>query len=580
MVAASPSCGGQTDRVRTRTYASSVRPFSLTAAVVLLFGLATRPAFSSQGQPHETAESSHFEAEDTETVRAPVVIDGEMLFSVRGISALPAEKRAQQIEATIRTLARDPKVNAASLTLEERPRATLILANGRRVLPVYGGDATVENLDRRVLAEAFRTRIWEAITTYREARQPVVLWKHILLALAATLALIGGAYLGWKILGSLRLHLERRYREHLHDVSIKSFPVVKADQLWRAVSRILNIVWLVAVSAMAFVYLRYTLALFPWTRGTSDRLVTLAIDPLRGMALGIVGLIPNIVFLTILFLVTRSVLKAARMFFGGVASRKVRLRNFDPDWAPPTYKLVRIFVIAFALVVASPYVPGSDTEAFKGITIFMGIIFSLGSTSLIGNIISGYSMTYRRSFRVGDRVKIGEHVGEVKEMRLLGTHLRTPKNEEVIVPNSAIVGTEVVNYSSMAKERGLILHTTVGIGYATPWRQVEAMLLEAAARTPGLLRDRPPFVHQMGLREFCVTYEINVYCDAPERMRQLYTELHRNILDVFNEYGVQIMTPAYEGDPLEPKIVPKERWYAKPAQSPAAAFVDRRRAGG
>ena len=469
-------------------------------------------------------------------------------------------------------------MNAASLTLEERPRATLILANGRRVLPVYSADATAESLDRRVLAQAFRTRIWEAIARYREARQPAFLWKHILLALAATLAFVVGAYLARKTLGSLRLHLERRYREHFHDVSIKSFPVVKTHQLWRAVSKILNIVWLVAVSAMAFVYLRYTLALFPWTRGISDRLVTLAIDPLRGMALGIVGLIPNIVFLTILFWVTRSLLKVARLFFNGIANGAVRMRNFEPEWALPTYKLVRVLVIAFALVVASPYVPGSDTEAFKGITIFIGIIFSLGSTSLIGNIISGYSMTYRRSFRVGDRVRIGEHVGEVKEMRLLGTHLRTPKNEEVIVPNSSIVGKEVVNYSSMAKERGLILHTTVGIGYATPWRQVEAMLLEAAARTPGQLSDRPPFVHQLALRDFCVTYEINLYCDAPEQMRRLYTELHRNILDVFNEYGVQIMTPAYEMDPDERKIVPKERWYAEPARAPAVAFVDRRRA--
>jgi small-conductance mechanosensitive channel len=162
------------------------------------------------------------------------------------------------------------------------------------------------------------------------------------------------------------------------------------------------------------------------------------------------------------------------------------------------------------------------------------------------------------------------------KMRLLVTHLRTPKNEEVIVPNSVIVATEVVNYSSMAKERGLILHTTVGIGYETPWRQVEAMLIEAAARTPGLLREPPPFVHQIALGDFSVTYEINVYCDTPDRMRFLYTELHRNILDVFNEYGVQIMTPAYEGDPDQPKVVPREQWFAEPARPPAE--VDRHKA--
>ena len=175
-------------------------------------------------------------------------------------------------------------------------------------------------------------------------------------------------------------------------------------------------------------------------------------------------------------------------------------------------------------------------------------------------------MTYRRAFRLGDRVKIGEHIGDVDRMRLLVTHLRTPKNEEVVVPNSTILGTEIVNFSSMARERGLILHTTVGIGYETPWRQVEAMLIEAAARTPGLLRNPAPFVLQKALGDFCVTYEINAYCDKPQAMILLYTELHRNILDVFNEYGVQIMTPAYEGDPDQPKVVPQEQWYAAPAR--------------
>jgi small-conductance mechanosensitive channel len=229
---------------------------------------------------------------------------------------------------------------------------------------------------------------------------------------------------------------------------------------------------------------------------------------------------------------------------------------------------VRILVVALAVVVAYPYIPGSNSEAFKGVSLFMGIIFSLGSSSLIGNLIAGYSMTYRRAFKLGDRVRIGQHVGEVSQMRLMVTHLRTPKNEEVVVPNSVILGAEVVNYSSLAREQGLILHTTVGIGYETPWRQVEAMLLEAATRTKGLLSQPPPFVLQTLLGDFCVTYEINAYCDTPHSMAGLYAELHRNILDVFNEYGVQIMTPAYENDTEQPKIVPVDQWYAAPAQRP------------
>ena len=215
--------------------------------------------------------------------------------------------------------------------------------------------------------------------------------------------------------------------------------LVEAAQLWRALAGVLSFAWAVTVVAMVFPYLRYVLALFPWTRGTVNHLAGLALDPMRSLSLGAIGLIPNFVFLAILFLVTRYVLKIVRLFFDSIASEKLRLRNFDSAWASPTYKLAGIIVIAFALVVAYPYVPGSDSEAFKGVTLFIGVVLSLGSSSLIGNILSGYSMAYRRMFRVGDVVQIGATVGSVQEMRLLVTHIRTAKNEEVIVPNSAIL---------------------------------------------------------------------------------------------------------------------------------------------
>jgi small-conductance mechanosensitive channel len=246
----------------------------------------------------------------------------------------------------------------------------------------------------------------------------------------------------------------------------------------------------------------------------------------------------------------------------------VALGTFDPDWATPTYKLVRMAVVAFAVVVAYPYLPGSESAAFKGVSLFLGVMLSLGSSSAISNVVAGYSMTYRKAFKLGDRVKIGDQIGEVLETRLLVTRLRTPKNEEVIIPNSEILNQHVVNFSSLARTEGLILHTRVGIGYETPWRQVEAMLLAAAQRTPGLKSEPRPFVLQKELGDFAVTYELNVYTDRPGAMLRTYTELHRNILDLFNEYGVQIMTPAYEGDPEQPKIVPKEQWHTAPAPPP------------
>jgi small-conductance mechanosensitive channel len=237
----------------------------------------------------------------------------------------------------------------------------------------------------------------------------------------------------------------------------------------------------------------------------------------------------------------------------------------------PTYRIARLLIVAFSLVVAYPYIPGSESAAFKGVSVMLGVLFSLGSSSVISNVIAGYSMTYRRAFRRGDRIKVGDVIGEVVEPRVLVTTLRTPKNEIVIVPNTEILNNSVINYSAMARDTGLILHTTVGIGYETPWRQVEAMLLLAAARTQGLKREPPPFVLQRALGDFCVTYEINVYTNDASSMLRQYSALHANILDVFNEYGVQIMTPAYEGDPAEPKVVRTSDWYAAPAAAPATA---------
>jgi small-conductance mechanosensitive channel len=531
----------------------------------------TAPAFGQDsGAAPEAAP--HKGAPRADATLAPVVIDGETLFSVRGLSTFPAERRAREIAERIRELAEKRDVTTESLTLEDGPGMTWVLDDhGQRVMGVFDEDALIERFDRRLLAQAYRARIAEAITAYRDARRPALLARRALYALGATLALLLAAFVGRRIVHRLQAGLERRYRARIADLRVQKFQVVKAEQVWRFLTGFLNFVWVLSVLAMVYFHLRYVLALFPWTRGAGNRLFAIAIDPLRAMGLGIVGVIPSLVFLAALFVVTRYVLKLVRLFFDGVSAGTVKLRDFDAEWAEPTYRLLRLLVIAFAIVVAYPYIPGSGTDAFKGVSLFIGVIFSLGSSSLIGNLVAGYSMTYRRAFRLGDRVKIGEHVGDVERMRLLVTHLRTPKNEEVVVPNSAILGAEVVNFSSLAHERGLILHTTVGIGYETPWRQVEAMLIEAAGRTPGLLREPPPFVLQKSLGDFCVTYEINVYCDAPQRMAVLYTELHRTILDVFNEYGVQIMTPAYEGDPDRPKVVPKEQWYAAPAQPGSTA---------
>jgi small-conductance mechanosensitive channel len=540
----------------------SFRLCILSIAATLVLG-GSAPLF---GQDSSDAGSKS--VSNAEVRLAEVVVDGETLFSVRGVTAHPAEVRASQIEERIRTLAANPKVNAESLRVEEHPGASWIMADGQRIMAVLDEDAAVEEIARGPLAELHRARIWQAIELYRSDRHPDYLLRQGLYATGMTAALLIAALLGRRIERRLRAAIERRYQARIEGLEDRSHHIVKVQQIWRALTGFLNLVWGVGLAVMVYAYLTHVLALFPWTRGFARSLFAIALDPLRTMGSGLVAMIPNLVFLAILIVVICYAMKVIRVIFDGLAAGTLVLKGFDPEWAWPTYRLVRILIILFAAVVAYPYIPGSESGAFKGISLFAGVLFSLGSSSLIGNMIAGYTMTYRRAFRLGDRVKIGEHVGDIERMRLLVTHLRTPKNEEVVVPNSTILSNEIVNYSSMAQERGLILHTTVGVGYETPWRQVEAMLLEAARRTAGLRPEPVPFVLKQALGDFCVTYEINGYCDKPRSMVLVYTELHGNILDVFNEYGVQIMTPAYEGDPEEPKVVPKERWYTAPASAP------------
>jgi small-conductance mechanosensitive channel len=527
------------------------------AAVVALALAAVTPALAQNAAPAAV-----------EPQLAPVTIDGHILFLVRGISAYPADQRAREIQNRITAIAADRSVTPASLTVDDQADASFIMAGRQRVMAALEEDGAQEQIARATLAQAYAQRIRDAIDAWRQARAPARLWRHAAYTLGATLALFVLSYAGRHLVAWLRALIERRYESRIRDVQIQRFQVVRAKQIWAVLAGLLNLLWGLGVIVVLFVYLRYVFGLFPWTQGLSAGLLAITIGPLETLATGFIRQIPNIIFLLVLALVTRYILKLVRLFFQGVADGTVALRDFDREWAWHTYRLVRTLLIVFAVVVAYPYVPGSDSDAFKGVTLFAGLVFSLGSSSLIGNLIAGYSMIYRRAFKTGDRVKIGDHVGEVLSTRLLVTHLRTPKNEVVAVPNSRILGAEVLNYSSMARDRGLILHTTVGIGYETPWRKVEAMLLEAASRTPGLLREPAPFVLQRSLGDFAITYELNAYCDTPETMLALYTAMHRNILDVFNEYGVQIMTPAYEGDPEKPKVVPKGEWYQPPASKP------------
>lgn len=531
-------------------------------AVLLAIGRVVHAQTSTPGGP-----SSH----DDEVVTAPVDIDGVTLFRVRGVSSYPAETRATMIRDRIISAATDGTLSTDALRVEESQGRLLIMARDVPLMGITEGDASLEQISAADYAQAHLIRIRQAIIQYRAARSPQALRAAAGRTLVATIVLgigIGVLLWLWRRVDAL---LTRRLHARIHSVGIQSFEVVRAEQIWTAVRSAFITIRTLTLAAGLFVYLGVVLAHWPWTRGLSRGLFGLALGPLQVLSLGFVTNIPRFIFLAVLFLLTRITMKIIRLFFEAVGRGTVDLSGFDAEWAEPTYKIVRIAVVALALVVAYPYIPGSESAAFKGVSLFIGILFSLGSSTAVSNIIAGYMMTYRRAFRLGDRVKIGDAVGEVVQMRLQVTHLRTPKNEEVVIPNSQILGGEVLNYSSLAHSHGLLLHTEVGIGYETPWRQVEAMLLEAARRTNGLGTEPRPFVLLKRLGDFAVTYELNAPCVEPKAMNPLYSALHRNILDVFNEYGVQIMTPAYEGDTELPKVVAPKDWYAAPAVAPTAA---------
>jgi small-conductance mechanosensitive channel len=496
---------------------------------------------------------------------APVVLDGAVLFSVRGITSYPAHRRAADIAGRIAAFASDRSLPPSSLTLQETPDGSAVDAGNRRLFVVLPADAELEGVTPQVLAQAYLSRVQEAVQRFRQEREPGVLGRNLARALAATLALVLGLGAGRRILRWLRSAVDRRYRHRVRDLQFRAVPIVREEQLWKAVHRAIGLAAGLIALVAVYAYLSYVLGLFPWTRGIGNSLWAMLLRPLATIGAGALAYLPNVVFLVVLALLTRYLLKVVRLFFRGVSQGTISLSGFDRDWAQPTDRMIRLLVVAFALVVAYPYIPGSGSEAFKGITILLGVLFSLGSPSVLGNLVAGQSLAFRRAFRVGDRIRIGEHMGDVAEIRLLTTYLRSPKNEQLVIPNSLILNSEVVNYSALAIDLGLILHTTVRIGYGTPWRQVEAMLLEAAARTRGILPQPDPFVLQKSLGEFGVVYEINVYVDNARGMPRLYSALHSNILDVFNEYGVQIMVPAYEGDPEQPKVVPRGQWFAAPA---------------
>lgn len=315
-------------------------------------------------------------------------------------------------------------------------------------------------------------------------------------------------------------------------------------------------------------YTLVTLALhqFPYTEPWGRKLGGYIVGIIAGLSTKAVESLPSLFIVLIIFLVTHWFVRISKTFFNQVSKGSIVVSWLDPEAALPTSKIFTGVIWVFGIVMAYPHIPGSNTDAFKGIGVFLGLLISLGASSMVGQVIGGMVLMYSRAMKVGEIVLIGEHYGKVLEIGFFSTKLHTVKNEEINIPNSVLMGSITKNYSRLAKAEGLILHSTVTIGYDAPWRQVHAMLLNAAEKTAGLRKTPPPFVMQKELGDFYVEYEINAYMEKPEGVFKVKTDLHANILDEFNKYGVQIMSPHFEGQPSEKVWVPKEKWNEEPAE--------------
>ena len=322
-------------------------------------------------------------------------------------------------------------------------------------------------------------------------------------------------------------------------------------------------------------YLTYVLGLFPWTRAVSLQLFDYLLAPLRVAGTAFLGYLPKLLFVLFITVVIYLAIRLVAFFFSQIQSGRLVFPDFPPEWADPTNKIARVLLIAFGVVVAFPYLPASGSPAFTGVSVFMGVLISLASSSSLSNMIAGLVLTYTGAFRLGDRVQIGDTYGDILKTSMLATRIRTIKNEEVTIPNSIILNSSVINFSRKGKTPGLILHTSVTIGYDAPWRKVHELLIRAATETQGILSEPKPFVWQTALNDFYVTYEINAYTDRPQEINDIYAVLHAKIQDAFYEAGVEIMSPHYtslrDGNTV---AIPEE--YRGPGYRPRGFQVDSR----
>jgi len=397
----------------------------------------------------------------------------------------------------------------------------------------------------------FEQRFLEALAVPFEQIQALLgnrgdLAIGLLLALVATGLFLGFLKVFRELFPSMLDKVSAWGYTTTYSFKIQRVEMLSGAQISDGLLVLLRALRLAAYVTLTYLYVTSILGFFPATHILSVELLNYLIEPIKMIGHKFIASVPDIIAIAIIVVVTNYVIKLIHMFFNGMERGAITFQGFHREWATPTYKIVRFFVLVLAAVAIFPYIPGSHSEAFRGISVFLGVLVSLGAAGSFSNIVAGVVLTYMRPFSLGDRVKIADTVGDITEKTLLVTRIRTIKNVDVTIPNALVLGSHIINFSSSAmKPPPLILHTSLTIGYDAPWQKVHELLIAAAKQTTHILETPEPFVLQTSLDDFYVRYEINAYTGAPNKMASIYSELHQHIQDQFNEAGIEIMSPHY-----------------------------------
>ncbi|NKI26416.1 mechanosensitive ion channel family protein [Arenibacter sp. 6A1] len=477
----------------------------------------------------------------------PVIsILGDTLFTIYSkFGAFTPMERAVRINKKIKALSEDDFLKIDAITVLKSENTVDLVYEDTVIMSISETDAMWYDKSPHEVADEFREIIKKAILDGKKENNLITLLLRVGLVLLVI-------FLGWLIIwligkGNIRLldYIHKTKEKWLKNLSYKDYTFLTADQELTVILFLFKIFRWLLYAIILYISLPIIFSIFPFSRNWADALFQLFWSPFKGILIAVWDYLPKLFSILVIIFVMKNVIRFVRYIFSEIESEKLKISGFHTDWAMPTFSIVKFLLYAFMFVLIFPNLPGSDSDIFKGVSVFIGILFSLGSSTAIANMVAGLVITYMRPFKIGDRIKIGEVSGDVVEKTLLVTRVKTVKNEVITIPNSSVLSGNTTNYTSESLEKGLIIHTTVTIGYDIPWIQVHKALIDAALRTDLLLKAPSPFVLQTGLEDFYVAYQINAHTKESSQQGLIYSNLHQNIQDVFNERGIEILSPHY-----------------------------------